>query len=56
MGQAREGGPWLAIGEPISAPGWYPIAHPMRAFRLDTTTFTSGAPVALLAGWNHRGE
>ena len=56
MGQAHEGGAWLAVGSPITAPGWYPITHPLFNVRMDTTAYVSGAPVAALAGLNHRGE
>lgn len=55
-GQATAGGAWLPLGDPITDPGWYPVDQPLQAVRMATTVYGSGAPVAVLAGRNHRGE
>lgn len=55
-GQAVAGGPWLPVGDPFTDPGWYPVDQALHAVRMATTVYGSGAPVAVLAGRNHRGE
>ena len=42
---------WTQIGSDVTTNSWVSVTYPVQFIRIDTTSYTSGTPVAVLCGY-----